>query len=62
MLIEIAEKAMPLSKPNDPIWTTTIMTYELGSVIRGLTKARNKSAYGDVNGEKAEECVFYGRG
>ena len=52
-LLEIAEKGTPLSKPHDPIWTTTIMTYELGSVIRALTKARNKSAYGDTAGERA---------
>jgi len=53
MLKEIAETAYPLSKPDDPIWTTTIMTYELGSVIRALTKARNKLAFGDAKGEKA---------
>lgn len=53
MLKEIAEKGAPLSKPEDPIWTTTIMTYELGSMIRALTKARNKSAYCDKDGERA---------
>ena len=53
MLKEIAEIAEPLAKPDDPIWTTTIMTYELGSVIRALTKARNKSAFGDKEGERA---------
>jgi len=53
MLIEIAEKGMPLSKPDDPIWTTTIITYELGSVIRALTKARNKKEFGDIKGQKA---------
>lgn len=52
-LLDIAEKGTPLSKPHDPIWTTTIMTYELGSVIRALTKARNKSAYNDKDGERA---------
>ena len=53
MLKEIAEKAMPLSKPDDPIWTTTIMTYELGSVIRALTKARNNKAYKNEASEGA---------
>jgi len=53
MLLEIAEKGAPLSKPEDPIWTTTIMTYELGNVIKALTKARNKNAYGDEAGERA---------
>jgi len=53
MLIEIAEKGSPLSKSMDPIWTTTIMTYELGSVIRALTKARNKAAFKDEKGQKA---------
>lgn len=53
MLKEIAEIGEPLAKPNDPIWTTTIMTYELGSIIRALCKARNKSAYGDEKGERA---------
>jgi len=53
MLLEIAEKAIPLSKPDDPIWTTTIMTYELGSVIRALCKARNKDTWGDEKGAKA---------
>ena len=52
MLIEIAERSS-LAKPNDPIWTTTIMTYELGSLIRGLTKARNKKAFKDEAGERA---------
>ena len=52
MLIEIAERSS-LAKPNDPIWTTTIMTYELGSVIRALTKARNKKAFKDEKGERA---------
>ena len=52
MLIEIAERSS-LAKPNDPIWTTTIMTYELGSVIRALTKARNKRAFKDEKGERA---------
>jgi len=53
MLLEIAEQGAPLSKPEDPIWTTTIMTYELGSMIRALTKARNKRAWKDEGGEKA---------
>lgn len=53
MLKEIAELGAPISKPDDPIWTTTIMTYELGSVIRALTKARNKSMWGDISGERA---------
>ena len=52
MLIEIAERSS-LAKPNDPIWTTTIMTYELGSTIRALTKARNKKAFKDEAGERA---------
>jgi len=53
MLKEIAEIGDPLAKPDDPIWTTSIMTYELGSVIRSLHKARNKSAFGDEKGERA---------
>jgi NTP pyrophosphatase (non-canonical NTP hydrolase) len=53
MLKEIAEQGAPLSKPEDPIWTTTIMTYELGSLIRALVKARGKSVWNDKNGERA---------
>lgn len=53
MLIEIAERCSKLAKSYDPIWTTTIMTYELGSVIRALTKARNKKAFKDEKGERA---------
>jgi len=53
MLREIAERAAPLVKAEDPISTTTIMTYELGNVIRALSKARNKVAFGDKKGEAA---------
>ena len=43
----LIEKAPPLAKPEDPIWTTTIMTYELGSIIRALVKAQVYSTKGD---------------
>jgi len=49
----LVEKAPPLAKPEDPIWTTTIMTYELGSLIRALVKASHKSAWGKKNEERA---------
>lgn len=49
----LIEKAPPLAQPDNPIWTTTIMTYELGSLIRALVRARAKSAWGDHKSEKA---------
>ena len=49
----LVEKAPDHANPEDPIWTTTIMTYELGSVVRGLVKARLKRLSGDHKGEKA---------
>jgi len=49
----LVDKMPALAKPEDPIWTTTIMSYELGSVIRALVKARIKSAQGDKDGERA---------
>jgi NTP pyrophosphatase (non-canonical NTP hydrolase) len=42
-----------VARPEDPIWTTTIMTYELGSLIRSLVKARLKGKKGDECGRKA---------
>jgi len=52
-LREIAEIGYPLTKPDDPIWTTTIMSYELGSAIRALVRARNKDTWGDEKGARA---------
>ena len=42
-----------LAKPENHMWTTTIMTYELGSLIRALVRAGVKSTYGDKDGEKS---------
>lgn len=42
-----------VAKPEDPIWATTIMTYELGSLIRSLVKARLCEKKGDKKGQAA---------
>ena len=52
----LVDMASPLAKPEDDIWTTTIMTYELGSLIRALCKARVRRAWGDEKGARAYEA------
>ena len=49
----LIEEAPDHAKPEDPIWTTTIMTYELGSLVRALVKARLKRESGDEAGTNA---------
>lgn len=36
------------AKPEDPLRTTTIMTYELGSIIRALIYAKHEHSQGNV--------------
>lgn len=43
------------AQPEDPIWTTSIMTYELGGVVQGLVYARHKRSWGDEESANARE-------
>lgn len=56
MLIEIAEKVATISNPHDPIWTTTIMTYELGSLVQSLIRARISNVCNELKSKKANEA------
>lgn len=42
-----------VAKPEDPVWTTAIMTYELGGVVRALIYADHKRGQGDAEGVRA---------
>jgi len=52
----LKELIPPEAGPDDPLWTTTIMTYELGSVVRALVRRRVKLTYGDDKGARAYEA------
>lgn len=41
------------ANPDDPLWTTNIMTYELGSVIKSLVYARHKEVHGEGKSMRA---------
>ena len=41
------------AKPETPLRTTNVMSYELGGIIRGLIYAEHKRAQGDVKGMNA---------
>lgn len=44
------EEMPPEAKPGDPFWTTNIMTYELGSLIRALVRRHIKVSQHDEKG------------
>jgi len=53
----ILKDAMPKqARPSDPIWTTSVMTRELGRVIEGLMYAHHKRSWGDDKGVRIREA------
>ena len=48
---------MPVqARPDDPIWTTSVMSRELGRVIEGLMYAHHKHSWGDEKGARIREA------
>lgn len=43
----LVEYMPPEARPEDPIWTTSIMTYELGGLVRSLVYAKHKQRQND---------------
>lgn len=41
------------ARPDDPLWTTNIMSYELGSVVKGLVYAGHKEVHGEEKSVRA---------
>lgn len=41
------------ARPEEPLRTTSVMTYELGEIISALIRAEHKRAQGDISGMNA---------
>jgi hypothetical protein len=54
------EKMPARAKPEDPVWTVSVMTYELGSLMRALIRASVKQAQGETKSANAYRAEAMG--